>query len=284
MIKQLLYLFCLVFCSQFAAAEILNGSFEQVDSNDSNLPVFWQIDRGGVLPEIRRSYSTLEEPYKSNNEVNLMPMDGQHFLLLRSDNAGRRPLIDSNYSQISQNITVTAGERLSGAYFFSTGDYIPYYDTGTIKLVPDSGSNSANLHEILLAEKSVSDVGNYQTMLNWETFVHDFNDAEAGNYTLILQITDAFDRLFTSHLAVDALKLCYMPSGDINSDCRVDVNDLQPLMTQWLNSCDANSGWCGKTDLNQSGSVDLVDFAIFANNWLIDCSALPLDPACAPKQ
>ena len=36
-------------------------------------------------------------------------------------------------------------------------------------------------------------------------------------------------------------------------------------------------------DINNDCKVDLLDFAVMANNWLIDCNVNPGDPACVPK-
>jgi probable HAF family extracellular repeat protein len=36
-------------------------------------------------------------------------------------------------------------------------------------------------------------------------------------------------------------------------------------------------------DLNDDCTVDLADFAVMAANWLVDCGAVPTDPACVPK-
>jgi len=36
-------------------------------------------------------------------------------------------------------------------------------------------------------------------------------------------------------------------------------------------------------DLNDDCEVDLDDFALMAENWLIDCHTAPLNPACVPK-
>jgi len=36
-------------------------------------------------------------------------------------------------------------------------------------------------------------------------------------------------------------------------------------------------------DLNGDCRVDLLDFAMMASNWLIDCDLTPEDPACVPK-
>jgi hypothetical protein len=36
-------------------------------------------------------------------------------------------------------------------------------------------------------------------------------------------------------------------------------------------------------DLNDDCRVDFSDFALMAENWLIDCQANPSNPACVPK-
>ena len=36
-------------------------------------------------------------------------------------------------------------------------------------------------------------------------------------------------------------------------------------------------------DINNDCKVDFYDFAIMAENWLIDCQANPSNPACVPK-
>ena len=35
-------------------------------------------------------------------------------------------------------------------------------------------------------------------------------------------------------------------------------------------------------DLNQDGRIDLRDYVMFANGWLIDCKVDPSNPACVP--
>jgi len=280
--KQLLFVIIIALSANcVAGAQILNGSFE----DDSNIPLLWQIDSNGVLPEIRQSFSTHETPYPSDVNVTIGPFEGQYFVLLRSDSLG---YLRTNFSRLSQKITVQAGQSITGAYFFSTGDYIPYNDSAIIKLVPDPCSNPAGLTEILLAYMDVASVGSYQTMQDWEEFTYDFNDADAGTYTLILQIEDAIDNVFTSRLAVDALKIVPKPDcpytleGDIDDNCKVDFFDLDLLASEWLNNCDSST-WCNNCDINQSSMVDFADFATIAGNWLIDCYAEPENPACVPK-
>jgi hypothetical protein len=47
------------------------------------------------------------------------------------------------------------------------------------------------------------------------------------------------------------------PEGDLNGDCKVDLNDFALLSQWWLEICDVTNGWCGGVDLDASGVVDL---------------------------
>ena len=52
-------------------------------------------------------------------------------------------------------------------------------------------------------------------------------------------------------------------------DCKVNFYDLDVFVSQWLNSC-WEPFWCEQADFNQSGSVNFSDFAILANEWMMD--------------
>ena len=57
--------------------------------------------------------------------------------------------------------------------------------------------------------------------------------------------------------------------GDIDTNCVVDVADLADLASQWLTSgCEAPE-WCSGADLDGSGKVDLQDFSLLGQNWLL---------------
>jgi hypothetical protein len=48
----------------------------------------------------------------------------------------------------------------------------------------------------------------------------------------------------------------------------VDYNDLEIIASNWLESGCEYPGWCGGADLDVSGEVDFVDFALLAERWL----------------
>lgn len=61
-----------------------------------------------------------------------------------------------------------------------------------------------------------------------------------------------------------------IPTGDLSCPDGVSIEDLSYYLDQWfMNNCSPNNNYCGGSDLNNSGNVDLSDFAIFADNWLL---------------
>ena len=57
--------------------------------------------------------------------------------------------------------------------------------------------------------------------------------------------------------------------GDINRDCRTDINDLRMLSYEWItNNCDWLNWNCAGCDLNRDSKVNFKDMALLARNWL----------------
>jgi hypothetical protein len=57
--------------------------------------------------------------------------------------------------------------------------------------------------------------------------------------------------------------------GDFACPGGVNAADLEVFWGRWLQAdCSADNYFCGGTDLNASGKVDLADFAMFAAHWL----------------
>jgi hypothetical protein len=78
--------------------------------------------------------------------------------------------------------------------------------------------------------------------------------------------------LFVIYLPVEVLAI----EGDITGDGAVDWADVNSLSVNWLyNDCAAINGWCDGADIDESNSVDFIDFALLANNWLKTADAYP---------
>ena len=171
-----------------------------------------------------------------------------------------------------------------------TGNY-RYNDHAYIKLVPVDFNSG--LTEIILVYKDVNSVGsigpgNKGCMPGWATFRYTFDSNNEGSYKLVLKVQDMNDTILASYFAVDALKLCSPPLGDINRDCVVNFYDFALLANQWLNICDTST-WCNNCDIDKISkdnvyAVDFADLAILAEHWLIDCDATPDELACLPPR
>jgi hypothetical protein len=268
-------------------AQIFNGGFEA----DPNFPVGWQVDPNGGAPFIMQSFT----PYfygSVRSDVVLDPFEGQNFVVIKSGRDSSEP----NYSRLTQpGITVSAGQQITGAYFFATSDYLAnpsdpneprWKDWGDIALV-DPCSEAV---KILLVHKSVADVGDYNSMPGWGIFSHTFEPNEAGTYNLVLFVSNYGDWNLSSYFAVDALEitdgndpLCpYSLAGDLNGDCKVDFNDFAILANAWMTGQNSPT-WCSHCDLNTSGTVDIGDLLIMCQNWLIDCKLEPNAQACIQR-
>ena len=59
-----------------------------------------------------------------------------------------------------------------------------------------------------------------------------------------------------------------IPVGDFVCPDGVTIDDFSFLMEHWLDgNCDSSNGYCDGTDLDQSGTVGVLDLEIFFENW-----------------
>jgi len=57
--------------------------------------------------------------------------------------------------------------------------------------------------------------------------------------------------------------------ANFNNDWTVNLLDFAGFAEQWINSdCSGDNAWCQRRDFDESGTVDISDFAEFAENWL----------------
>jgi hypothetical protein len=71
-------------------------------------------------------------------------------------------------------------------------------------------------------------------------------------------------------------------NGDLNNDCRVDLEDMAVLAGLWLQTPDTTSAGIALA-LNGDGTIDFLSYAALANNWIVDCIENPNNPSCVPK-
>lgn len=58
--------------------------------------------------------------------------------------------------------------------------------------------------------------------------------------------------------------------GDINCDYKVDNDDLAALYAEWLNTNCSQNNNCNNADMNQDGTVDILDLDMLTDHWLED--------------
>jgi len=88
-----------------------------------------------------------------------------------------------------------------------------------------------------------------------------------GEYTLLLTVTDG--ELEGSDTVVIRVVEPFCPMGDLNGDCRVDMEDLLLMAVGWLGDDDT-------LDIDRSNKVDMGDLSLLAGDWRIERSRLPL--------
>ncbi|MBE0535739.1 MAG: lamin tail domain-containing protein [Phycisphaerae bacterium] len=88
-----------------------------------------------------------------------------------------------------------------------------------------------------------------------------------GEYTLLLTATDG--ELDGGDTVTIRVVEPFCPLGDLNGDCRVNLDDLLILSDAWLVG--------GPTaDIDRTGRVDLADFSLAADEWRVEKTRLPL--------
>lgn len=156
-------------------------------------------------------------------------------------------------------------------------DDVDFVDTDTYDseiLVAHFNSSSASLYECTIAE--------FDSGGGW--FIKDNSEWKVAGLSRGLKVVDkswytpAFDRNYMDSVRVStyadfvsrSITTCNKPTpGDFNGDCIVDNDDLEDFALYWLDDdCAPENNYCQGSDLEQDGDVDLVDFAVLAENWL----------------
>lgn len=77
-------------------------------------------------------------------------------------------------------------------------------------------------------------------------------------------------RLAEIRAAIPGLYIQVDPNPNtLTEDCSTELVELALFAAQWCDSyCDPADNWCGYSDLNHDGNVDLIDVAIFSGLWL----------------
>ena len=61
-----------------------------------------------------------------------------------------------------------------------------------------------------------------------------------------------------------------IPAGDVVCPDGITIEDFVFFIEHWGQSCDLSNDYCQRTDLDQSGTVDVSDLEIFLGSWLAE--------------
>jgi len=92
-------------------------------------------------------------------------------------------------------------------------------------------------------------------------------DCKLGRCVRLIALSEVNDGPWTSMAELNVLVV--QPDTDINNDGKVNIEDFAVMATWWNDDggC-VEPDWCGGADFDMSGTVDMLDFTYFAENWL----------------
>ena len=198
----------LIFSPFALAGSIVNSGFESsVAGTKYDIPSDWTTENyvesvDGFVPN---NYNGVKTSWQIDVTTELTAYEGSKFVLLSTGDSS------VNYAKISQQVTLQAGDIITGAYFFGACDYYSWEDYATITLVAQAGSG---LTDIELVNIGIAEVGDYGSTDGWVTFQSEVITAlTAGTYTLECTVFDLNDFQLESYFAVDGIAIIPEPAS-----------------------------------------------------------------------
>jgi len=170
--------FMLAVASPLWAGHITNPSFETEDTSgwDETIP-------GGASISVVSSYDEPDGPKRSYS-----PVHGDWFALLKTDGAG-------SHTTLSQDVSLEAGDVLSGWAAFDANEVVPYNDAAAVRILDSSDGLVATPWSA-----SVSTVGDYGST-PWQSWK--WTATAADTYTLEYRVVNSGDSSNDSHAMFD---------------------------------------------------------------------------------
>jgi len=136
------------------------------------------------------------------------PEDGW-FAVTSTSNIGG----DSNPQVISQEFVASSGDVISGWAFFATTDYLPFNDSGTVRIVQGD-------EIVFFADVSMVGNGGSTTWTPWS-----WTASSDGTYTLEASVANIRDNVQASTIGIDLVDC--KTKGCILGDSGVDGNGIK---------------------------------------------------------
>ena len=176
-----------------AQAGLTNGSFESGD-----LTGWSAIVPSGASISVVTSHS---DP-GGTGVTSWGPTDGSAFALVKTDGPG-------SLTQLYQSFYATAGADISLDYFWDSGDYVPFDDAATGKILAGAGTGGPVV-TTLFSENINSDPADYWGT-PWATVSYTF--ASSGVYTLLITNTNGLDSILDSYVGIDNVNVIPAPGA-----------------------------------------------------------------------
>lgn len=254
--------------SASAASLITNGSFEDDGQEISNItitaPYGWDVNVptgfGGSIRHYNTYYGWSSDGNYSLRLVTSknVPFDGNEYALVSQT----ADLTDAN--EIIFNLNLRSYKYSYGSWNGSLVTAFVKIDSNTVwqSGISDDGISEVNIpvdsysgiHKLSLGIKvNAAMLSSTSYMAYWDFVKFDVFCGGFGNF-----------------------------AGDLNRDCYVDFADVDVLADNWLRNDLAPAEWA--IDALQDGVINLSDFAVLANQWMLcsdwqnlNCVEVPLD-------
>lgn len=237
-----------------------NGFFECCDPNLSfyniNPPICWKRilhPESNILNDADPNdcfasvVSYFEAP--ETRWIIEVPDEGKTFVVLSSGGFDYIEDSDIKGAILSQTVFLSAGDIIFGSYFFGTKDYSPYNDYGEISFVlrdPNIYPDSVVAFSIPESRCDVETVESFRSTLEmspethgWIPFTYVVEPNNVGDYFIQCKVVDEIDAIYPSYYAVDNLRICKggKPLADLNNDCDVNLEDFSIISEAWMLFC-----------------------------------------------
>jgi len=187
----------LMFANTSSQANLTNGSFETGDITGwtAVLPV-------GGSASVVTDYS--EPTPSATGTTSWVPTDGSYFTVLKTDGPG-------SMSKLYQSFYASPGASLSFDYFWDSGDFNPFNDITTGKLLLDVGTNGP-VESTLFSNSVNTDPADYWGT-PWIPVSYQFTTG--GTYTLLIEISNDGDNSFDSYVGIDNAQVTIPAPGAV---------------------------------------------------------------------
>ncbi|MBN2020809.1 MAG: hypothetical protein JW749_11370 [Sedimentisphaerales bacterium] len=134
-----------------------------------------------------------------------------------------------------------------------------------ITLFGEGGGTSSQKSIAFGTSETTETYGSPSDLWGIDWFPDDFTNANFG-VNVVGYAGNSIAKQYVDHIQV---KVYYTTlEGDLDGDGAVNFTDYAIFADNWMDDTCCDPDWCGGTDFDHSGSVDMLNLAAFARYWL----------------